>query len=37
VTAIQWHYKGKFALGELQDMKDVGDLQDLLAEKLVKK
>ena len=37
VTAIQRHYKVKFALGELQDMKNVGDLLDLLAEKLAKK
>ncbi len=34
VTAIQRRYKVKFALGELQDMKNVGDLLDLLSEKL---
>jgi acyl carrier protein len=37
VTAIQRHYQVKFALGELQDMKNVGDLLDLLAEKLARK
>ncbi len=34
VTAIEKRYKVKFALGELQDLKDVGDLADLLTKKL---
>jgi acyl carrier protein len=34
VTAIEKRYKVKFALGELQDLKDVGDLIDLLTKKL---
>ena len=37
VTAIERRYKVKFALGELQDLKDVGDLIDLLTKKLVAK
>ncbi len=34
VTAIQQHYKIKFALGELQDLKNVGEMADLIASKL---
>ena len=34
VTAIEKRYKVKFALGELQEMKNVGDLLDLLQRKL---
>ena len=34
VTAIQRHFKVKFALGELQDLKDVGDMVDLIQRKL---
>ena len=34
VTAIQRQYRIKFALGELQDLKNVGDLVDLVHEKL---
>ena len=37
VTAIEKRYKVKFALGELQDLKDVGDLIDLLTKKLAVK
>lgn len=34
VTAIENRYKIKFALGELQDLKDVGDMIDLIEVKL---
>jgi acyl carrier protein len=34
VMAIERRYKVKFGLGELQQLKDVGDLLDLLAQKL---
>ena len=34
VTAIEKRYKVKFALGELQEMKNVGELLDLLQRKL---
>jgi acyl carrier protein len=34
VTAIEKHYKIKFALGELQELKDVGDMLDLIKAKL---
>lgn len=37
VMAIQQHYKIKFALGELQDLNDVGDLIDLIKAKLAAK
>jgi acyl carrier protein len=37
VTAIERRYKLKFALGELQDLKNVGDMLDLLAKKLAAK
>jgi acyl carrier protein len=37
VTAIEKRYKVKFALGELQDLKDVGDLINLLTKKLAAK
>ena len=37
VTAIERKYKVKFALGELQELKDVGDLLTLLSKKLVAK
>jgi acyl carrier protein len=37
VTAIENRYKVKFALGELQDLKDVGDMSDLLSRKLAAK
>jgi acyl carrier protein len=34
VTAIEKRYKIKFALGELQELKDVGDMLDLIKAKL---
>jgi acyl carrier protein len=37
VTAIQQHFGVKFALGELQDLKNVGEMVDLIAAKLAKK
>jgi acyl carrier protein len=37
VTAIERKYRVKFALGELQELKDVGDLLDLLSKKLAAK
>lgn len=37
VTAIQQRYSIKFALGELQDLKNVGDMVDLIAVKLSKR
>jgi acyl carrier protein len=37
VTAIQQRYGIKFALGELQDLKNVGDMVDLIAVKLSKR
>lgn len=37
VTAIEKTYRVKFALGELQDLKNVGDMIDLILAKLVAK
>lgn len=37
VTAIEKRYKIKFALGELQDLKNVGEMIDLIAAKLAAK
>ena len=37
VTAVEKRFKVKFALGELQELKDVGDMLDLLAAKLAAK
>jgi acyl carrier protein len=34
VVAIEKRYKVKFALGELQDLKNVGDMADLIIKKL---
>jgi acyl carrier protein len=34
VTAVEKRYKIKFALGELQDLKSVGDMADLIVKKL---
>lgn len=34
VTAIERHYKIRFALGELQEAKDVGELAQLIRRKL---
>ena len=37
VTAVEKRYKIKFALGELQDLKDVGDMIALIKTKLAAK
>jgi acyl carrier protein len=37
VMAIQERYKIKFALGELQELKNVGDMVDLIEAKLAAK
>jgi acyl carrier protein len=37
VTAIEKRYKIRFALGELQELKNVGDMIDLIQEKLATK
>jgi acyl carrier protein len=37
VTAIEKHYKIKFALGELQELKNVGDMIELIKAKLAAK
>ncbi len=37
VVSIEKHYKIKFALGELQELKDVGDMIDLIDVKLAAK
>jgi acyl carrier protein len=37
VSAIEKRYKIRFALGELQDLKDVGDMIDLIHVKLAAK
>ena len=37
ITAIESKYKVKFALGERQELKNVGDLIDLLEKKLAAK
>ncbi|MBB5059903.1 acyl carrier protein [Granulicella aggregans] len=34
VTAVQKHFKVKFALGELQELKNVGDMVELIRRKL---
>ena len=36
IEMVQHHFKVRFALGELQDLKEVGDLVDLTVEKLAK-
>ncbi len=36
IVAIEKHYKLKFALGELQGLKNVGEMADLIAKKLAK-
>lgn len=36
VTAIEKHFKIKFALGELQELKNVGEMCDLIQKKLDK-
>jgi acyl carrier protein len=37
VTSIEKRYKIKFALGELQELKDVGDMIDLINLKIAAK
>jgi acyl carrier protein len=37
VTAIEKKYKVRFALGELQELKNVGDMIDLIQKKLTTK
>ena len=37
VTSIEKHYKIRFALGELQELKNVGDMIDLIQVKLAAK
>jgi acyl carrier protein len=37
VTSIEKHYKVRFALKELQELKDVGDMIDLIEVKLAAK
>lgn len=37
VTAIEKRYKIRFALGELQELKNVGDMLDLIQKKLAAK
>ena len=37
VTSIEKHYKIKFALGELQELKNVGDMIDLIKLKIAAK
>ena len=34
VTAVETKYKIRFALGELEELKDVGDLLDLMQQKM---
>jgi acyl carrier protein len=36
VMAVESHYKIKFALGELQGLKNVGEMADLIGRKLKK-
>ena len=37
VVAIEKHYKIKFALGELQGLKNVGEMADLIQRKLARR
>ncbi len=37
ITAIEKHFKVKFALGDLQELKNVGEMVDLIQAKLSKK
>jgi acyl carrier protein len=37
VMAIERHYKIKFALGELKELENVGDLLDLITKKVAQK
>ncbi len=36
IEMVESHFKVRFALGELQDLKEVGDLVDLIVEKAAK-
>jgi acyl carrier protein len=36
IVAIEKHYKIKFALGELQGLKNVGEMADLIQRKVVR-
>lgn len=36
IEMVERHFKVRFALGELQDLKEVGDLVDLVVEKTAK-
>jgi len=36
IEMVEAHFKVRFALGELQDLKEVGDLVDLIMEKSAK-
>jgi len=37
IEMVESHFKVRFALGELQDLKEVGDLVDLIVEKTAAK
>ena len=37
VVAIEKHFGIKFAFGELQDLKNVGEMAELIAEKVAEK
>ena len=37
VMSVERHFKIKFALGELQELKNVGEMTDLIEEKLAAK
>ena len=37
VSAIEQHFKIRLALGELQELKDVGGMVDLIARKIAKR
>ncbi len=37
ITAIEKHFKVKFALGDLQELKNVGEMVDLIEAKLSKR
>ena len=37
IEMVESHFKVRFALGELQDLKEVGDLIDLIVEKTAAK
>jgi len=37
ISAVEKHYKIRFPLGELQSLKNVGDMADLILKRLAKK